>query len=194
MASEEDSAFSRGRIPAHEVGAVMEMSSILLKAKTGAARHCAHLIFYGCDPDVQQSTVHIVCRSDMEMIRNHFMSYNKFSRPYIFFDQPRVDDPTIHFSSFIYCQFTGFWPEQIEEICQELVLLLDIIKCPSTGCHATKHLALFLLLRRWHIVGSWESVSYDLHQQCSWCIQVYHATLWLLAASYQKCIRILDYH
>ncbi len=164
MVSEEDSAFSRGRIPAHEVRAVMETSSILLKAKAGAAKHHAHLILYGCDPYIHQSNIHAACRCYMDMISHHFMSYNKFSRPYIFFDQPRVDDPTIHFSSSIYYQMTMFWPEQIEEICQELVLLPDIIKCQSTGCCATKHLALFLLLRRWHIAGTWESISYDLRQ------------------------------
>ena len=124
MVSEEDSAFSRGRIPAHEVRAVMETSSILLKAKAGAAKHHAHLILYGCDPYIHQSTVHVACRCYMDMISNHFMSYNNFSRPYIFFDQPRVDDPTIHFSTSNYYQFTGFLPELIKEIYQKLVLTI----------------------------------------------------------------------
>jgi len=63
----------------------------------------------------------------------------------------------------IYYQLFGFWLEQMEEICHKFVLLLDIIRCQTTGCCTPKHLALFLLLRRWHIAGNWESVSYDLH-------------------------------
>jgi hypothetical protein len=33
----------------------------------------------------------------MEMISNHFMSLNKFSRPCILYHQPRVNDPAMHF-------------------------------------------------------------------------------------------------
>jgi hypothetical protein len=44
MVSEEGSAFSRGRIPAHEVRAAKETSSILLKAKSGTAQHRACLM------------------------------------------------------------------------------------------------------------------------------------------------------
>jgi len=159
MVSEEDSAFSRGRIPAHEVRAAMETSSILLKAKSGAAQHRARLMLYGCDPVFQQSTVSTACRSYMEMISDHFVLYNKFSRPYIFYNQPRIDDPAMHFSSTVYYQLSGFWLEQMEEICHEFVLLPEIIRCQSTGCCAPKHLALLLLLRRWHIAGNWESIA-----------------------------------
>jgi hypothetical protein len=56
MEAEEDSSFSRGRKPAHEVRAALETASILLKAKSGAGQHCARLMSYGCDPDIQQST------------------------------------------------------------------------------------------------------------------------------------------
>jgi hypothetical protein len=88
MVSEEDSAFSHGRIPAHEVRAAMETSSILLKAKSGAAQHHARLMLYGCDPVFQQSTISTACRSYMEMISDHFMSYNTFSRTSIFIINP----------------------------------------------------------------------------------------------------------
>jgi len=55
-------------------------------------------------------------------------------------------------------------------------------------------LALFLLLRQWHITGNWEAVCYDLRQQRSWCIQIYHEFFHLLAVNYRKGIRVLDYH
>jgi len=193
MVSEDDCAFSRGRIPAHEVRGVLDTSLTLLLAKAQAGQHRARLLSYGCDLSTQQSTIHFTSRCYSEMISNHFMSYNKFSRPYIFYDQPRIDDPTTQFTSAVYYQMTGFWPQQLEEICHEMVLLPDIIRCQSTGCRATKHFALFLLLRRWHTSGTWESVSYDLRQQRSWCIQMYHATFQLVAASYKKCVGVLDY-
>jgi hypothetical protein len=44
------------------------------------------------------------------------MSYNKFKRPYIFYDQPRIDDPTRQLSSAIYYQMIGYWPRQWDEI------------------------------------------------------------------------------
>ncbi len=44
MEAEEDSSFSRGRKPAHEVRAALETASILLKAKSGTAQHRACLM------------------------------------------------------------------------------------------------------------------------------------------------------
>ena len=107
----------------------MEASITLLEAKVGVGRHHACLMMFGCNVDIQQTIVHAAARSYMQMISDHFMSYNKFSRPYIFYEQPRVDDPINHFSSHIYYQFTGFWPEQLNEICRELTLLPDRIRC-----------------------------------------------------------------
>jgi hypothetical protein len=95
-------------MPAHEVRAAMQASITLLEAKVGVARHLACLMMFGCDVDIQQSTVHVAARSYMQMISDHFMSYSKFSRLYIFYEQPRVDDPINHISSHIYYQFTGF--------------------------------------------------------------------------------------
>jgi hypothetical protein len=75
----------------------------------------------------------------------------------------------------------------------ELTLLLDVIQCQTTGCKATKDLALYLLLGRWHLPGNWTFVSRDMRRQCSWCIQVYHESFCLFASSYRKCVRVLDY-
>ena len=54
-------------------------------------------------------------------------------------------------------------------------------------------MAIFLLLRRWHIAGKWELVSKDMRQQRSWCILIYHEIFRLLAQYYRKCVRVLDY-
>ena len=91
--SEQDSAFDRGRIPAHEVRAAMVASITLLEAKVGVGRHRACLMMFGCDVEFQQSTVHVAARSYMEMISDHFMSYNKFSGPYFFMNSSELMTP-----------------------------------------------------------------------------------------------------
>ncbi len=133
MVSEDDCAFSRGRIPAHEVRGVLDTSLTLLLAKAQAGQHRARLLSYGCDLSTQQSTIHLASRCFMDMISNHFMSF---------------DDPITQFSCAIYYQMTGFWPQQLDEIFHEMVLLPDRIQCQRAGCQATKCFALFLLLRR----------------------------------------------
>jgi hypothetical protein len=60
----------------------------------------------------QQSTTHLASRFYMEMISNHFMFYNKFSRANIFYDQPSIDDPTTQFSSTTYHQMTIYGPDR----------------------------------------------------------------------------------
>jgi hypothetical protein len=147
VVSEQDSAFDHGQIPAHEARAAMNTSITLLMAKAGLGRHHACMLMFDCIVGIQQSTVHVAARSYMDMISDHFISYNKFSRPFIFYEQPRVDDPSIQYSSNVYYQLTGFWPEQLQEIFRELTLLPDRIRCRKTGCSTSKHLALFFIVK-----------------------------------------------
>jgi hypothetical protein len=174
MISEEDSAFTRGRIPAHEFRESMNVSLLLLRAKANLSRHRAMIFGIGFDAglcfDTQQSALPMAARAYAQMISCHYMSYDCFSRPYKFYELPKVDSPHNQFSSHGYYELTGFWPEQVAEITRELTLIPPVIKCRSTGCIATKDLAIFVLLRRWHIPGNWEGVSRDLHQQRGWCI------------------------
>jgi hypothetical protein len=62
----------------------------------------------------------------------------------------------------MYYQMTGFWSEEITEISNEVSLIPAVIECRRTGCCATKDLAVFVMLRRWH-ADNWEGVSRDLH-------------------------------
>jgi hypothetical protein len=51
------------------------------------------------------------------------------------------------------------------------------------------------MLRRWHKIENWESVSRDLHKQHLWCMQVYHEIFYLVVATYHiLCVRVLDYY
>jgi hypothetical protein len=121
------------------------------------------------------------------------MSYDKISRPYVQYQLPKVITPDTQFTKYIYHQMTGFWPEQVQEICQELILIPDVIRCRRSGCSASKELAIFVMLRRWHIAAKWEVVSKDLRRQRSWCILIYHEIFCLVVRFYRKCVRVLDY-
>jgi hypothetical protein len=90
------------------------------------------------------------------------MSYDRFSCPYINFELPKVISPSHQFTKYMFYMMTGFWPEQVHQICQELTLLLDVICCRRSGCKAGKELAIFLLLRRWYIAGKWEIIRKDM--------------------------------
>jgi hypothetical protein len=79
------------------------------------------------------------------------MSHDGFSRPFVNYELPKVFTPSYLFSKYMYYMMTGFWPEQVHEICRELRLLPDVIRCRRSGCKAGKEMAIFLLLRRWHI-------------------------------------------
>jgi hypothetical protein len=88
------------------------------------------------------------------------MSYDSFSRPYKFYESPKVDSHHIQFSSYGYYELTGFWLEQVVEITRELTLIPPVIKCRSTGCVAPKDLAIFW---RWHKPGNWKAHLYRTH-------------------------------
>jgi hypothetical protein len=51
-----------------------------------------------------------------KMLLDYYMSYDKVSRPFINFELPPVVVPQQQFSKHVYYQFTGFWPEQVEEV------------------------------------------------------------------------------
>jgi hypothetical protein len=130
--------------------------------------------------------------SYFNLLSNHFMSYDMWSRPYCTYELPPIENVYQQFSSHRCYELTGFWPTQLQEICQNLLLIDDRIVCPTTRCSASKDLALFVLLRRWHINGTWELVAADLRRQRGWCIQIYQVMFQHLKV-YHKCVRVLDY-
>jgi hypothetical protein len=169
---------------------------MLLRAKANLSRHNIMMLNIGLDVlsfNTQQSSLPISARAYQDMISYHYMSYDSFSRPYKFYDLPKVRNPAEQFSSHGFYELTGFCPEQVSEISRELIFIPPIIRCRSTGCIAPKELAIFLLLRRWHIPGKWDGVSRDLRQQRGWCIQIYDELFKLLVVAYRKCVRVLDY-
>jgi hypothetical protein len=166
MVSELHSAFDRGRVPAHEIRQVMETSLMLLLAKARAGRH--QFVAFQLGFHTEKENLHVAARSYTDMISEHYMSYDRFSRPYVNYELPKVVSPSEQFTKYMYYQMAGFWPEQDVEISWELTLIPDVIRCRRSGCTATKELAIFLPLRRWHIAGKWEAVSKDMRQHRTW--------------------------
>lgn len=185
------SAFDRGRIPAHALREVTETRSLLNEAMLRESGHRVRLIMLGVylTPPI---LIHIVMQFN-QMLLDHYMSYDKVSRSFINFELPPVQVPQQQFSKHVHYQLTGFWPEQVEEICDNLILIPDTIRCRRSGCSASKSLAIFLMLRRWHICDTWESVARDLRWQRSWCLLIYREIFRLLVHHYRKCVRVLDY-
>jgi hypothetical protein len=135
MVSELDCAFHRGRIPAHLLRDVFKIRLILHLNKASGSRHWYHmleLVFF-----FQQSSGTIAANIYNNMICCHFMTYGKFSRPFVYYELPKVVTPD-NFSKYMYYQMTGFWPEQITEISNELSLIPAAIKCRRTGCYAVE--------------------------------------------------------
>jgi hypothetical protein len=191
MVSEQHSAFDRGRVPAHEIRQVMETSLLLLLAKARAGQH--QFVAFQLGFFIEKGSSHVAARSYHDMISDHYMSYDRFSRPFVNYELPKVVSPSEQFTKYMYYQMTGYWPEQVTDICQELTLIPDVVRCRRTGCAATKEMVIFVMLRRWHIAGTWEAVRKDTRQQQTWCILIYHEIFPLLTLNYRRCVRVLDF-
>jgi hypothetical protein len=145
-------------------------------------------MLYDCD---EESTVDVACRTYTEMISNHFMSYQKFSRCYIFYDQSRVDDLTMHFKLNLLhvhwvCSLGFGQSKSVKYVrnwcCSQISLGAKLL--------ASLQLHIFILFIE-ELAHSWQlGVSCDLCQQSRWGIHMYHAAFWFLATSYQKCVRV----
>jgi hypothetical protein len=105
MVLEDESAFTRGRIPAHEFKVTLEISIVLLQAKANQSRNRAQMfeMELDCEFDVflQQSSLHMTVRSYMSMISDHYMSYDQYSRPHKFYEVPRKFSSRAVFCSWI---------------------------------------------------------------------------------------------
>jgi hypothetical protein len=84
-------------------------------------------------------------------------------RPTVLFQEHPVRDPVNDFPASDFYELSGFWPGQFTEIVDNLSLIPDRVVCAETRCVATKHVAIFLMLRRWWKADKWEDVSRVLH-------------------------------
>jgi hypothetical protein len=102
-------------------------------------------------------------------------------------------NPLAEFSVHRFYQLCGFWPDQFEEVADNLLLIPEHITCERTRCTSTKYLALFVLLRRWKKADTWDDVAHTIRRGRVWCINIYRKIFSLLAHHYRRLVQVLDY-
>ena len=75
----------------------------------------------------------------------HHYSYDKSTRPSVEFNLPPLLQPVEVLSKYDFYNNTGFWPNQFQEIMNELKLIPNTIIHRKTRCKATKELSLYIL-------------------------------------------------
>jgi hypothetical protein len=96
-----------------------------------------------------------------------------FVRPTVLFEQPPLLDPVAELPSSEFYAICVFWPGQLQEISDNLLLIPERIAYPRTWCTAPKQLAIFVMLRRWKKADKWEDVERLMRLGRIWCINVY---------------------
>jgi hypothetical protein len=121
MVSENDSAFDRGRIPAHHMWQVRESLETLVLMHQRNADRRKRLLWAGAPLELLSSryrnSLDGLVNNNFLLLTNHYMSYDMWSRPYRFYELPCVDNIYEQFSSHRFYELTGFWPVQVQEIC-----------------------------------------------------------------------------
>jgi hypothetical protein len=133
-------------VPAHEIRQVMEISLLLLLAKARAGQH--QFVVFQLGFSIDKGSSHVAARSYTDMISAHYMSYDRFSHPYVNYELPKVVSPSEQFTIYMFHQMTGFWPKQVNEISWELTLIPDVIRCRRTGCTAPKEMDIFCYVKK----------------------------------------------
>ena len=181
--SQHESALSRGRLPSYLRRQVHYLLCLLMNQRARRGRTITRM---------SSLSTHLVCcftmqnsqRSNSRLLSSLFnaiYSYDMNLRPTIIFPHLPLENPVEEFPAATFFQLTGFWPGQFEEMCNNLILIPDIIVCTETRCRASKQLSIFLLLRRWNKADTWDDVSRVLHHGRVWCIKINCAVFQLLA-------------
>jgi hypothetical protein len=106
------SSFTPGRTRAHEFKDILEVSLALRQVKATQSRNEARMfeLDLDCESDFfhHQSSLPMADRTYMLMISDHDMSYDQYSRPYKFYEFPKVNSPHTQFSAHGYYETTDF--------------------------------------------------------------------------------------
>jgi hypothetical protein len=200
--SENETAMSRGRVPSYLRRQMSQfMSSLLCRRRRFAEAQLVLLQRNGSFSSFQiaffsqynrRRQRQLLCDM-MSMLYYHYISYDMVHRPVTLFQQQPVENPMEEFSCHCFYQLCGFWPDQFEEVSNNLLLIPERINCNRTRCSATKSLALFVLLRRWKKADGWDDVAHTVRRGRVWCIHIYRLIFSLLARHYRRVVQVLDY-
>ena len=187
-----DTAWSRGRIPAHEVSLLKKIilheredEERLMATRSRYRKAGLPYKYWKCRENIALSTI-------QTCLIKHCTSYDKVTRPAALHGRPPMTQPLQELTPYKFYYLVGFWPEQFRTICECLTLLPERIRTHSR-CIATREEGLFLLLLRWKHVASWENAANEMRRGRSWCITIYRAFFALCAKHYRKCVKIIDY-
>ena len=145
--NENDTAFSRGRIPAHDVPSVYSMICVSMSAKRRVQLRKILMVksnnYQGmCSRRHKEQSEKLLC----DTIFYYYYSCDKNNQPVLSLSIP-IEDPIREYSSFDFYNFTGFWPAQFDEIVREITLLPRIIVYHRSCSTSSLEIALFILLR-----------------------------------------------
>ena len=210
--SVDESASDRGRVPAHEVKmlhGVLRDSRRRLRAWTlrrkkqrqrlQRQRLCGS-INKPLSPHYRWSRAPMMSRRLRLVLDEHFMSYDAVSRPTVksylefYAHNVRMKDPVGELSEYVLFRQTGFWTESFTGTLEGMVLIPEIIRGKDRHV-ASKPLAFFVLLRRWHYADNWEDVALAVGRPGSrvWCMRIYEALFDQLAKHYRPLVQALDF-
>ncbi len=196
--SENETALSRGQVPTYMRRQLNDLLAVMLQPNASCNRNSILLTTLN-DEDI---CLHIhrhrrrhrkMVTSLFNMMHNHFTSYDMVMRPTVLFRNPPMANPVDELTSYNFYHYSGFWPDQFTEICENLILIPDVVICERTRCSAKKKLALFLLLWQWNKADTWDNVTGLLHCGRCWCIQIYQKMFSLLKRHYRRCVQVLDF-
>ena len=122
----------------------------------------------------------------------HITSYNMVSRAPVAYDQPAMTEPWRDLTEQDFKEQTGFCKRMFLACCDELTLLPGKIVA-SDGCTASKHLAMFTLLRRWSVPDTLERQARDMRRGRCWVTAIINAAIATLMQHYRKLITTFDF-
>jgi len=193
--SEDETALTRGRIPCYMRRQIFELMSTAMDRTS--QRSCLRLFLNHPGLLSRHRRSRRRNRRLLEdiygLLYYHYTSYDMVVRPTILFEGFPVQNPVDEFSSYGFYQECGFWPSQLQEVIDNLILLPDNIVCQRTRVRATKSLAIFLMLRRWKKADKWEDVARTVRRGRVWCIQMYRITFSIVSQHYRRCVQVIDY-
>ena len=149
----DDDAMSRGRIPAHHVLDYYKMLSLTItrnnKNRIKKRKQLGRRRIIRKNNTMKYEDILY------KALLFHHYSYDKSTRPSVEFNLPPLLQPVEVLSKYDFYNNTGFWPNQFQEIMNELKLIPNTFIHRKTRCKATKELSLYILLRRWRKADNW---------------------------------------
>ena len=166
--SEHETAPSRGRFPSYLRRQVNDLLCLLLQQRARQGRRL--LQSQMLSPSLKAlflTSNHHRCSSTLlnslfQATFHHCYSYDMRVWPTILFQDAPLEDPVEELPAATFFQLSGFWPGQLTDVSNNLLLIPDTIICPITRCRASKKLAIFLMLRRWNKADTWDVVARTL--------------------------------